>query len=302
MEPGDTIGIVAPASFAALDKIQPAEENLTKMGYQVRLGRSCSSRWYSFAGNDRLRAGDLNSFFEDDEIKAIICLRGGYGVSRLLDELDYNLIENHPKIFVGYSDITLLHLVFNQRSNLITFHGPMLTSNFVSEPDSKTKSSFENTVRFGFKPYAITNPDEQPLERLVGGTAEGVVIGGNLTLLMSTFGTIYQPDLDGKILFIEDVKEATYRIDRALTQLILSGELKRIKGIILGSFKECNQSDPEDMTLEEVFWDRLSNLGVPIIANFKSGHCTPIVTLPLGALIRLDADQLKIEILEKVVD
>lgn len=302
LEPGDTIGIVAPASFATSDKIGPAVDNLTKMGYQVRLGKSCSSRWHSYAGDDQLRAGDLNSFFEADAIKAIICLRGGYGVLRLLDKLEYNIIKNHPKILVGYSDLTLIHLSINQRANLITFHGPMLTSNFTAELDSETKASFEDALCFGYQPYQITNPHNQPLQKLVGGKAEGVVIGGNLTLLMSTFGTKYQPDLKDKILFIEDVKEATYRIDRMLTQLLLSRELQGLKGIILGNFNQCDQSDPEDMTLEEVFMDRLSNLGIPIIANFQSGHCVPLMTLPLGALIGIDADQLTIEILEKVVD
>lgn len=302
LEPGDTIGIVAPASFAAFDKIEPAVDNLTKMGYHVRLGESCFNRWHSYAGDDHLRAGDLNSFFEADTINAIICLRGGYGALRLLDKLDYNLIKNHPKILVGYSDLTLLHLIFNQRADLITFHGPMLTSDFTVELDSETKTSFEDALCFGYQPYQISNPLDQPLQKLVGGKAEGVVIGGNLTLLMSTFGTKYQPDLKDKILFIEDVKEATYKIDRMLTQLMLSGMLQDLKGIILGSFNECNQSDPEDMPLEEVFLDRLANLGIPVIANLRSGHCVPLITLPLGALIRIDADQLKIEILEKVVD
>ncbi|NLW48578.1 MAG: LD-carboxypeptidase [Firmicutes bacterium] len=302
LEPGDTIGIIAPASFASSDQIEPAVTNLTNIGYRVRLGKSSFSRWHSFAGDDQLRAGDINSFFEDDTVKAIICLRGGYGVLRLLDKLDYNLIMNHPKILVGYSDLTLLHLSINQRADLITFHGPMLTSNFTAELDSETKASFEDALCFGYQPYQITNPHNQPLQKLVGGKAEGVVIGGNLTLLMSTFGTKYQPDLKDKILFIEDVKEATYRIDRMLTQLILSGMLQDLKGIIIGSFNECNQSDPEDMPLEEVFLDRLANLGIPVIANFQSGHCVPLMTLPLGALIGIDADQLTIEILEKVVD
>lgn len=302
LEPGDTIGIVAPASFAALDKIGPAVDNLTEMGYRVQLGESCSSRWYSYAGDDQRRAEEINSFFANDAVNAIICLRGGYGALRLLDKLDYDIMDKHPKILVGYSDITLLHLACNQKANLITFHGPMLTSNFASGPDSETKASLENAVCYGYQPYRIGNPHDEPLQKLVGGKTEGVVIGGNLTLLMSTFGTKYQPNLKDKILFIEDINEPTYRIDRMLTQLMLSGMLQGLKGIILGSFNDCNQSDPEDMSLEEVFRDRLANLGIPIIANFRSGHCVPLVTLPLGALIGIDADQLKIEILEKVVD
>lgn len=302
LEPGDTIGVVAPAGFAASDKLETAVANLTNMGYKVRLGKSSTSSWHSFAGDDQLRAGDINSFFKDDTIKAIICLRGGYGALRLLDKLDYNAIAKHPKVFVGFSDITLLHLVFNEKANLITFHGPMLVSNFASEINYETKASFEQAVRLGYQPYQINNPPEYPLQCLAGGKAEGVVIGGNLTTLLSTFGTCYQPDLKDKILFIEDINEATYRIDRALTQLIHSGKLQGLKGILLGNFSKCNQSDPEDMSLEEVFRDRLAGLEVPIIANLRSGHCEPLITLPLGALIGIDADELKIEILEKVVD
>jgi muramoyltetrapeptide carboxypeptidase len=302
LKPGDTIGIIAPAGFASSDKIKPAVTNLINMGYQVRLGKSSTSRWHSFAGDDQLRAVDINSFFEDDTIKAIICLRGGYGVLRLLNKLDYKIIAEHPKVFVGFSDITLLHLVFNEKADLITFHGPMLVSNFTGEVNHETKTSFEQAVRFGYQPYQINNPPEYPFQCLAGGSAEGVVIGGNLITLLSTFGTNYQPDLKDKILFIEEIKEATYRIDRALTQLIHSGKLQGLKGIILGNFRECNQSDPEDMSLEEVFRDRLAGLGIPIIANLRSGHCEPLITLPLGALIKIDADELKIEILEKVVD
>ncbi|MGE5605989.1 MAG: S66 peptidase family protein [Bacteroidota bacterium] len=302
LEPGDTIGIVAPASFAPWDQVEPAVNNLTKMGYRVQLGESCFSRWHSYAGDDNLRAADLNSFFEDDAIKAVICLRGGYGVLRLLDKLDYNLLAKHPKVFMGYSDITILHLFLNEKANLITFHGPMLASNFTTELDPETRASFDNAVRFGFQPYQINNPPDHPLQRLAGGVTEGVLIGGNLTLLLSTFGTKFQPNLKDKILFLEDINEQTYRIDRALTQLIHSGELQGLRGIILGDFNQCHRADPEDMSLEEVFHDRLANLKVPIISNFRSGHCVPLLTLPLGALIRIDADHLKIEILEKVVD
>jgi muramoyltetrapeptide carboxypeptidase len=142
LQPGDTIGVVAPSSFAAPKKTAAAVSRLTAMGYQVKLGRSCNSQWYSFAGEDRLRADDINTFFQDPAVDALLCLRGGYGAIRLPDLLDYNTIRHNPKIFVGYSDITLLHLVLNQCAELITFHGPMVSSNF-TDLEAETKASWE---------------------------------------------------------------------------------------------------------------------------------------------------------------
>ncbi len=300
--PGDTIGVVAPAGFTDPDTTATGIQRLEAMGYAVRLGESCQSRWHSYAGSDPERAGDVHRFFEDPDIQAIICLRGGYGSLRLLDLLDWDLITAHPKPFVGYSDITVLHVALNQRCGLITFHGPMLASTLACDPDPETLHWFEQSINRGYQPYPIFNPSGQPLQALSGGIACGRLIGGNLISLMSLLGTTYEPDLQGKILFIEEIKEATYRIDRALTQLLLSGQLNQVAGIILGNFKDCNPSDPEDMSLDDLFSDRLGSLGIPVIANLGSGHCRPLITLPLGAMVRIDACRLTIEVLENVVE
>ena len=299
--PGDTIGIVAPASHAGEDRIQKAVSNLTNLGYRVLLGKSCTQRWYSYAGRDETRAADLNDFFRVDAVDAIMCLRGGYGSLRLLDRLDLAMIAEHPKVFIGYSDITCLHLVFNQKVNLITFHGPMLTSNFADGPDPVTGLSLTNVVCAGNRPPVIQNATTS-LKALAGGVAEGQIIGGNLTTLMSMLGTPYAPYFQDKILFMEDVGEATYRIDRALTQLLLMGELQKLKGIILGDFHNCRPAAETDMTLTEVFQDRLGCLGIPVLMGLESGHCRPLLTLPLGALARINGDEARIEFLEPVVE
>jgi muramoyltetrapeptide carboxypeptidase len=301
LEKNDTIGIVAPASFAAAEKTAKAVEVLEQMGYRIKLGESCNNRWYSFSGNDQRRAADINQFFQDPAIDAILCLRGGYGSIRILNRIDCDLAKRNPKIFIGFSDITALHLLLNQRAHLITFHGPMLAANMAYDFDTETQTSFEKAVCLGDKPYVINNPGHEPLITLRGGKAEGILTGGNLQTLVSIIGTPYEPDLEGKLLFIEEVHEATYRIDRALSQLILSGKLNQAQGIILGDFKDCNPDSPEDMPLMEVFTDRLGDLGIPVIYNLRSGHCKPKLTLPLGALARIDGDTPQIEILEKVV-
>ncbi len=297
----DTIGVVAPASFAAAEKTAKAMAVLKNLGYRIRLGESYGSQWYSFAGTDQQRAADINQFFCDPAIDAILCLRGGYGSIRILDKIDCGIVKKNPKIFIGYSDITALHLLLNQQAGLITFHGPMPAANMADGFEPETQVSFEKSVCQGVQPFIIDNPANKPLLTLRGGKTEGVLTGGNLQTLVSIIGTPYEPDLEGKILFIEEVNEVTYHIDRALSQFILSGKLNRVKGIILGDFKDCNPDSPEDMPLMEVFEDRLGNLGVPVIYNLQSGHCQPKVTLPLGAMIAIDADEPRIEILEPVV-
>ncbi|HEX2955086.1 MAG TPA: LD-carboxypeptidase [Bacillota bacterium] len=300
LQKGDTIGIVAPAGYSAADKINAALLNLHTLGYNVKVGEGARRRWHGYAGTDTERAREINDFFRDDEVAAILCLRGGYGSIRLLQNVDYRTVRCNPKIFMGYSDITALHLAINQLSELITFHGPMLASNFV-EMDHETLASFERTLTGGDLPE-IRNPEDSPLMTLIPGSAEGILIGGNLTTFVSLIGTPYAPDFNNKILFIEEIGEAAYRIDRMLSQLKLAGLFKNVQGIILGDFNDCGPSSPHDMTLPEVFQDRLGDLGIPIIYNFKSGHCSPMMTLPFGAKAKINGDNATIQILERVVD
>lgn len=300
LEVGDTIGVIAPAGCDAPEKIERACRVLEAMGYYPLVGPGGYRRWHSFAGNDEERAAEFNAFFGDRRIDAILCLRGGCGTLRLAGRIDLERVRANPKIFVGYSDITLLHLLLNESGRLITFHGPMLTSNLADNFDNLTRTSFEQALVRGFDPFGIDNCGAD-MRVLRGGQCEGRISGGNLTTLMATMGTPYEIKLDGRILFLEEVNEATYRIDRLLTQLRLSGKFQGVQGIVLGDFKNCQPATTEDLALEQVFEDRLSDLGIPVVYNLRSGHCHPMVTLPLGALARLDADRGRLLMLEPVV-
>lgn len=299
LEKGATIGIVAPASCSSKEKVLEAKKNIEEMGFNVVLGESTLKKWHSFSDTDENRAKDINEFFKNPSIDAIMCMRGGYGSNRLVEYLDLEAIRNNPKIFIGYSDITTLHLIFNEKLDLITFHGPMAVSNFLDGYSEKTYESFIKSVT-STSNYEINNFDKK-IEIINSGKAKGKLVGGNLTTLVSTLGTKYDIDYNGKILFLEDIGEKTYRIDRLLNHLKKYGVFSKIKGVILGDFKNCDKSSPEDMSLEEVFEDYFKKLTIPVIKNIQSGHCDSMVTLPLGAMCEIDSETLKIKILEGVV-
>ena len=299
LEKGATIGIVAPASCSSKEKVLEAKKNIEEMGFNVVLGESTLKKWHSFSDTDENRAKDINEFFKNPSIDAIMCMRGGYGSNRLVEYLDLEAIRSNPKIFIGYSDITTLHLIFNEKLDLITFHGPMAVSNFLDGYSEKTYESFIKSVT-STSNYEINNFDKR-VEIINSGRAKGKLVGGNLTTLVSTLGTKYDIDYNGKILFLEDIGEKTYRIDRLLNHLKKYGVFSKIKGLILGDFKNCDKSSPEDMSLEEVFEDYFKKLTIPVIKNIQSGHCDSMVTLPLGAMCEIDSETLKIKILEGVV-
>jgi muramoyltetrapeptide carboxypeptidase len=297
LKKGDTIGIAAPANSGSKDKILRSKKILENLGYKVKLGKHIFDTWHSFAGTDKSRITDINNFFRDPEIDAIMCLRGGYGSIRIAGDLDIEMIRKNPKVFIGYSDITTLHSALNQKAGLVTFHGPMAVSNFL-DIDKFTLDSFKESVE-GIRPREIINPIE--LKSMAGGKAVGVVAGGNLITLMGDMGTPNELEFKGKILFIEEIREPTYKIDRALTQLLNSGKLGQLNGIILGDFNNCIPASEYDMSLMDILEDRLKDLGIPIIYNFKSGHCKPMATLPLGIEVEIDCDRLTIRSLEGAV-
>jgi muramoyltetrapeptide carboxypeptidase len=297
LKKGHTIGIVAPANSVSKDEVLRAKVKLEDLGYRVNLGEHIFDTWHSFAGIDIDRVSDINNFFRDPEIDAIMCLRGGYGSIRIVKNLDIEMIKKNPKIFIGYSDITTLHSALNQKAGLVTFHGPMATSNFF-DIDKFTIDSFIESME-NIYPRKIINPVR--LRSLTKGKASGIVIGGNLTTLMGDMGTPNELNFEGKILFIEEIREPTYKIDRILTQLLNSGKLSRLNGIILGDFNNCITASEYDMPLMDLLDDRLKGLAIPIIYNFKSGHCKPMVTLPLGIKIEIDCDRLTIRSLEGAV-
>lgn len=284
---GDTIGIIAPSSPFTKYELNEIEVGFKDLGYNIKFGESVKKSYKGYlAGKDELRAKDIENMFLDSEVDAIMCIRGGYGTSRILDMIDYNIIANNPKLFIGFSDITSLHIAFNQKANLSTIHGIMAGS--VLEWDSFTYKSLLDAVSMKNK-LEINNPRNKKLYTLINGQCTGEIIGGNLSLLVATIGSNYEIDAKGKILFIEEVGESIYKIDRMLTQLALAGKFNDCEGIIFGDFSDCNKNKLEEFELIEILLDRVKNFNKPCIYNIQSGHCMPMISIPFGAHCKLDA-------------
>jgi muramoyltetrapeptide carboxypeptidase len=299
---GDTIGITAPAGPAEETMVQSAKAKLEASGFHVKLGKSCFEVHGYLAGEDSLRAEDLNNMFTEEEVNGIICLRGGYGSSRILNLLEFEMIKKNPKVFIGYSDITALHIALNQRCNLVTFHGPMAASDLVREGDAFSEKNLMDAITSRKPLGKISNPRNLPLHCLVKGEARGEIIGGNLSIICSLMGTPFEINTKEKILFLEEVDEEPYRIDRMLTQLALSGKLEAVSGIILGDWCRCEpENKHKSLNLLEVFKEALVSFGKPTIYNLKAGHCTPKVTLPFGAAAVLKAEDGELWIEESAV-
>ena len=296
---GDTIGLISPASPENTLAIKNAILFLKNQGFNVVEGKHLYDKWGYLAGKDKDRASDVMEMFENDVVDMILCIRGGYGSSRILPYIDFDVIKKHPKIFAGFSDITVFLNTFYEKCGLTTFHSPMGSSNL---EDIETFKSFMYTFMEGYKPYTIKNPSEFKTLCITGGMAEGNLIGGNLGLICNLLGTTYETNMRDKILFIEEVGEAPYKVDRILTQLLLAKKLQQCKGIILGQFKGCDLPHYErSLTLEEVFKDRLYNLDIPMFSGFCSGHDYPKLTLPIGARVKMDAESGVINVIEGVV-
>lgn len=290
---GCTIGIVAPSSPFNIYDLNIIEENLNKLGYKIKFGKSCFSSYKGYlSGEDKLRAKDIEDMFLDKEVDGILCLRGGYGTPRILDKINYDVIKNNPKFFIGYSDITALHIAFNQRCNLITFHGVMAGT--CPEWDEFTYKSLINSINYT-DTLDIKNPKDEKIYTLIEGSCEGILTGGNLSLIVSTLGTDYEIDTKEKILFIEEIDESIYKLDRMLTQLDLAGKLKDCNGIIFGDFCNCKKENKDDFELIDLLKDKIQKYNKPCIFNLKSGHCNPMITLPLGAKCILDSSKKKIK-------
>ncbi|MDP4144261.1 MAG: LD-carboxypeptidase [Bacillota bacterium] len=296
---GDTIGLISPASPEKPENIEKGINFLRSKGFNIKEGKHLYDKWGYLAGSDKDRASDLMEMFLDDSVDMVLCVRGGYGVMRTLPYINFDIIKNNPKIFMGFSDITVYLNYISNKCDLITFHGPMGSSNL---EDSHTFTSFIDTLMNGTNLYCIDNPVETPIHCLNIGTASGKLVGGNLSLLCSTLGTPYEIDTKDNILFIEDIGEEPYRIDRLLTQLLLANKLQECSGIILGQFTNCDLPHYDrSLTLEEIIEDRIVSLNKPSISNFMSGHSYPKLTLPIGAKVQLDCRKLCIKILEPVV-
>jgi len=309
LERGDTIGLIAPASAPPdWEHVERGIAVLEQLGYKTKLARHARQRLGFLAGDDRERAADLMSMFTDRRVRAIMCLRGGYGSARLLDRLDYGIIRRNPKVFIGFSDLTSLHCAFLNEANLVSFHGPMVNSDF-ADPDIP-RFSTESFLR------SLTDPSpsgdiacgyrRRTVKVLRGGLAWGRLIGGNLSLLCTTIGTPWQPDFRGRILFFEDLGEEPYRFDRMLTHLLNCGLLQKVAGIAIGLNADCEdkkraRAREYRQTLEDVLRDRLLPLKIPVVTGLPFGHVPFNATLPIGLRAELDGDSGKLSILEAAV-
>ena len=286
------MGLVCPASPVAPERVRACVDFVEERGYPVVRGRSLGAALHGYsAGSRELRAADLNGMFADPEIKAMLCLRGGDSANQILELLDFGLIRANPKVFVGYSDITNFHVAFNQRAELITFHGPMVSSNMIEDFDFFTKKAFQTALRLGrTNSMLLENPPGQEFKTLRPGRAQGIAAGGNLSLISALLGTPYELDTRGKILFLEDVEEDTAHVDRYLYQLKYAGKFDAAAGVLIGDFAgQSNRYDPGYL-VEELLRDFFAGYEKPVLMNIKSGHCKPMSTIPLGAVCRLEAD------------
>ena len=295
---GDTIAVVAPASpLARREGFERGIHALERMGFRTRFSERIFESSQYLAGDDQARAEELMQAFEDPSIQAIIALRGGYGCSRLIPVLDEKRLRRHPKIFMGFSDLTTLFLFFRRRFRWITVHGPMAASLTLSETSPDQANHLFSL---------LTDPDYRPILRLPQleswnpGTAEGELAGGCLSIITASIGTPYEIQTEGKILFLEDQGEPPYRLDRMLTHLSLAGKLQSIAGVILGNFLDC-EPDRSDYSSSDTLREILAKLNVPVLANFPAGHGNDNWAIPLGTRIQIDAGARTIGFLEAAV-
>jgi muramoyltetrapeptide carboxypeptidase len=298
LKKGDKIGLIAASGPTKQERIESSIKAMEDLGFEVVLGKSCRCCHGFLAGSDELRANDINSMFKDKSIKGIFPIRGGYGASRILDILDYNMIKKNPKVFAGYSDVTALHNVLNEKCKLITFHTPMPSTELYKGVDEYTMNYLKKNI-FSDKPLGILkNPEDQEIKTLVSGKAIGKLVGGNLSLVVSSMGTPYEIDTKGKILFLEDVDENPYRIDRMLLQLKQCGKFKDAAGIILGAWTDCEAKEGENsLNLMEIFEELIKTENKPTIYNLACGHCMPTMSIPLGSKVKINGDRSEIVIL-----
>jgi muramoyltetrapeptide carboxypeptidase len=298
---GDLVSLVAPSGSASdPSRVEASIRALESLGLRVKASPRCADARGYLAGEDAARARELEAAFADPETTAVFCLKGGYGTPRILDRIDYGIIAAHPKAFIGYSDITALHVAFLQRAGLATIHGPMPSSDMVPDFDPESRASLERALFSdnGY-PLAVRNPGGRPFTAPSGGVAEGPLVGGNLSLLAAAMGTPYALRAEEKIVFIEDVDEAPYRIDRMLTQLRLAGVFEACAGVVFGAWTRCEPSaGKRSLSIDEVIRDIVLPCGKPVLAGVEAGHCAPTLTLPLGVRWRLDADSASLTLLE----
>ena len=285
---GDQIGVISPAGPVKESDLRSGLEILKSSGYRVRLAPHIYDRRGYLAGKDEARLEDLHTMFQDPEIKAIFCARGGYGSMRLLDKIHYDLIRENPKILVGYSDITALLMAIHYQTGLVTFHGPMVRGPALSQP-----SSWDGLLCL----LSSDRPLQLSLQggsALIPGKATGHLFGGNLSLICHLVGTPFLPPLKDCILFVEDKGEPLYRLDRMMTHLGLADLLKGISGLIAGEFEGCGETS----AIHELLTDMVFGLDIPLASGLQAGHGPINLALPLGLMAELDTYQMTLSIAE----
>jgi muramoyltetrapeptide carboxypeptidase len=306
LKPGDTVGLITPSSYVFdIWKIEQATARIeADLGVKCRLGRNVKSRHGYMAGTEKERLDDFHAMFADPSIAGVFCLEGGYGTERLLDGIDYDLVRRHPKVFLGYSDITGLHLALTRRAGLVTFHGPVALSAlppWTLESLKKAVMTAEPIGELGNPPEEDPHSPQFPRHTVTPGKARGPIAGGNLTLVSTTMGTPYEIETKGRILFLEDTGEAPYRVDRMLTQLMLAGRLQQSAGVVWGTCTECTpaRSGYEiNLSVSDLLDEILGSLGKPVLAGLVFGHTKEKLTLPIGVEVELDAGAQTVRILE----
>ncbi|MDD6043399.1 MAG: LD-carboxypeptidase [Eubacteriaceae bacterium] len=294
LKPGATIGLVSPSSAISPEREKACIERLKAMGFRVKASDNISTNLGGYmAGTGEVRGKWLNKMFADPEVDAIFCVRGGDGGNRAWKYLDLDVVRNNPKIFVGYSDITTFHLAFNQLCDMVTFHGPMVSSNILENFDSETEESFFQALNAD-EPYEFKNPEGFDIEVMHHGKAEGRITGGNLTLVCASIGTPYEIDCKDKILFLEDVHGHVDSMDRIVVQLLNSGKIDDCAGILLGQFTDIDNHVDKDYQYLEMFADLFYDIDKPIMYNIQSGHDFPMMTIPMGAMCSIDTESKKI--------
>ena len=299
------MGLVTPGSPVTREQLDETVEKLTKLGLIPIYKESVLSEYGYFAGTDQERADELMGMFRDEEVDVIWCERGGYGSIGILDLLDFDLIRAHPKLLIGYSDITALLTAIQQETGLVTFHGPLGITEFnrfnvhsieevLMHPQDRTRVPYKRIRSQRHNP-------EFDRYTLHPGQSEGILTGGNISVLDSLIGTSYETDFSDKVVFLEEVEEKTYRVDKMLYHLIRATNLPDASGIVLGIFADCNAGDEPRLSLRNAIGDLLCPMGIPVSYGLAFGHIKHMVTLPVGIRASLDADRNELILLERAV-
>jgi muramoyltetrapeptide carboxypeptidase len=301
LQNGEVIGVISPASSPQDPALVERGVNyLESLGYRVEVGKSVGKIEGYLAGSDSERVADIHEMFKNKHVKAIFSLRGGYGSARLVDKIDYDLVRKNNKIFVGFSDITVLQLAFYYKAGIISFAGPMVATNFAGDFNSFSEEFFWDLITKNRKIGKLKNPEQEKFFVLNKGRGEGKLIGGNLSSLTSLLGSKFLPTFRNSILFLEEVNEPPYKIDRMFNQLRLARILSQVKGVILGRFVNCYETDKtkNTLSLNEIIVNYFKNLKIPVIYNVKHGHISELITLPVGLNTKVNATKGFIEVTE----